>query len=83
MKFKIERNFLVRTYEEIELDPETFISCGDIEELTNEIEDCINICEHPTHPNLESSEQLGVYFSDKSSSFYKEWQRLKGLPQEL
>ena len=89
MKFKVERNFLVRTYEEVDLNPENFLHCANIQELCDEVEDYINIiCEHPTHPGFEESEQLGVHFQDAHyesnlKSFYIEWQKLKGLPQEL
>jgi len=83
MKFLVERNFLVRTYEEVDLNPKDFLHCADIAELYDEVEEAIQDCEHPTHPNRESSEQLGVNFWDNSLSFYKEWQKLKGLPQEL
>jgi hypothetical protein len=89
MKFKVERTFLVRTYEEIDLSPKNFLHCSNIEELNNEVEDTINnLAHHPTHPNFESSEQLGVnfwnsWFDEDEKSFYLEWQKLKGLPQEL
>lgn len=89
MKFKVERTFLVRTYEEIDLSPKNFLHCSNIEELNNEVEDKINnLTNHPTHPNFESSEQLGVnfwnsWFDEDEKSFYLEWQKLKGLPQEL
>ena len=89
MKFKVERAFLVRTYEEIDLSPKNFLHCSNIEELNNEVEDMINnLTNHPTHPNFESSEQIGVnfwnsWFDEGEKSFYLEWQKLKGLPQEL
>ena len=89
MKFKVERTFLVRTFEEIDLSPKNFLHCSNIEELNNEVEDTINnLANHPTHPNFESSEQIGLnfwnsWFDDDEKSFYLEWQRLKGLPQEL
>jgi len=89
MKFKIERTFLVRTDEELDLDPNRFLHCATIEELNDEIEEYIDdFCEFPEHPKLDSCEQLGVrfwnpWYNDNSKSFYSEWQRLKGLPQEL
>ena len=90
MKFGVERNFLVRTYEEIELDPKDFIQCSNIEELNNEIVDYIHINkEHHTHLVFQGSEELGINYWDlwiateEGKSFYLEWQRLKGLPQEL
>lgn len=89
MKFKVERTFFVRTFEEIDLNPKDFLHCSSIEELNNEVEDKINnLTIHPAHPNFESSEQVGVnfwnsWFDNNEESFYLEWQRLKGLPQEL
>lgn len=89
MKFKIERTFLVRTEEFIEFDPKDFLHCATIEELNNEIEDKIdNSCEHPNVKGLQLSEEIGLryydyYPFDGTKSFYQEWQRLKGLPQEL
>lgn len=88
MKFEVERNFLVRTYEEIDLDPKNFLHCATIEELNLELEDYLyNICEYPTHSHLVESEELGMRFSNNyyidDNSFYSEWQRLKGLPEEL
>ena len=83
MIFKIETNFLVRTYEEIHLNPKDYLHCATIEELNNEIEDKINcIIEHPNHSGFEESEVLGVRFWT-DDSFYEKWQELKGLPQEL
>lgn len=87
MKFEVERNFLVRTYEEIDLDPKNFLHCATIEEINLELEDYFySICKHPTHPHLVESEELGMRFSNTcyvDNSFYSEWQRLKGLPKEL
>lgn len=90
MKFKVERNFLVRTYEEIEMNPEKFLHCSTIEELSDELEEYIyNASEHPSHPGFQNSEEIGVRYwdswfeNDNDKSFYSEWQRLKGLPQEL
>lgn len=91
MRFKVERNFLVKTYEEIELDPKKFLHCSTIEELNDEIEDFISCSnsDHPTHPGFQCSEELGMRFwdswfeNDNDKSFYVEWQRLKGLPAEL
>lgn len=89
MKYEVERNFLVRTREVVELDPKRFLHCANIQELNDEVEDYFNNCtEHPTHPGLLESEQLGLrfwdtWFEDGSKSFYTEWQKLKGLPEEL
>lgn len=90
MKFKVERNFLVRTYdEEIEIKPEDFLHCATIEELVDEVEDFINDkIVYPTHPNLGSAEELGHRFwtflnDSNTESFYDEWQKLKNLPEEL
>ena len=90
MKFKVERNFLVRTEETIELNPKDFLYCANIEELNDEIQtklwDCV---EHPKIKGFQSSEEIGVRFWDNwfneenDKSFYSEWQKLKGLPQEL
>ena len=87
MKFKIENNWLLRTEEEIELNPENFIHCSNIEELNDEIEDYINYM--MKFPNMEKDyvifeETLGTRFWDTTyGEFMKEWQKLKGLPQEL
>ena len=85
MKFRVERNFLVRTCEKIELNPEDFLHCSSIDELHNEIEDYINeYVKHPTHPGFEESEELGMrYYDTTLGKFFDEWQRLKGLPKEL
>ena len=90
MKFKVERNFLVKTDEFIELDPKDFLHCADISELNDEIEDYISSkCEHPTHPNMIYSEELGCRYYDfywnskNEESFYSKWQELKGLPKQL
>ena len=89
MRFAVERTFLVRTYEEIELDPKKFIHCSSIEELNEEISDYIHFqTEHPTHPGFQGSEEIGTNYWDLwydygGQSFYLEWQKLKGLPQEL
>ena len=87
MKFKVENNWLLRTEEEIELNPENFIHCSNIEELNDEIEDYINYM--MKFPNMEKDyvifeETLGTRFWDTTyGEFMLEWQRLKGLPQEL
>ena len=39
MKFEVERNFLVRTYEEVDLDPKKFLHCATVEEINLELED--------------------------------------------
>ena len=90
MKFKVERNFLVRTEEVIELVPNNFLHCATIEELFEEVEEQIeSMCKHPTAYGLQSSEEIGVryydnWFSeDNGKSFFIEWQKLKELPQEL
>lgn len=92
MKFKIERNFLVRTEEYIDLNPKDFLYCANIEELISEVEDFINKnCEHPKAQGDQSllySEEIGMkyydtWFEQNENSFYLEWQELKGLPQEL
>ena len=84
-KFNVERNFLVRTLEEIELNPEDFLHCASIDELHNEIEDYIDkYIKHPKHSGLVESEELGVrYYDTTFGKFFDEWQKLKGLPQEL
>ena len=89
MKFRIERNFLVRTEEYIELNPKDFLHCANIEELNTEVEEYINgLCEHPKHPSLIYSEEIGCrfydhWFENNEESFYTKWQELKGLPQQL
>ena len=91
MKFKIERNFLVKTGEYLDLNPKDFLHCATIAELHDEIDDKVSeLCTHPTHPNLIYSEELGCRYYDNwpfetidTKSFYDEWQRLKGLPKEL
>ena len=42
MKFKVENNWLVRTEEDIELNPKDFVHCSTIEELNDEIHDYIH-----------------------------------------
>ena len=91
MKFRVERNFLVKTEELIDLNPKDFLHCANIFELNDEIEDYIsNKLEHPKHSGLQSSEEIGCRYYENwpfetfdTKSFYLEWQRLKGLPQEL
>lgn len=84
MKFKVERNFLVRTCEDIDLNPKDFLHCATVDELYDEVEDYINdFVKHPEHPGLEESEVLGNHFWDTTFNFFNEWQKLKGLPQEL
>jgi len=85
MKFIVERNFLVKTEEVLDLNPKDFLHCANIMELNDEINDYIsNKCEHPTHPGFQDSEEIGCrYFEQWPFSFYLEWQKLKGLPEEL
>lgn len=87
MKFKVENNWLLKTEEEIELNPRNFLYCSNIEELNNEI--CDFIHDHMKFPNMEKGyciyqECLGTRFWDETyGEFMIEWQKLKGLPQEL
>ena len=87
MKFRVENNWLLKTEEEIELDPKNFLHCSDIEELNAEIHDFIHL--NMKFPNCEKGyclyqECLGTIFWDTTyGKFMLEWQRLKGLPQEL
>ena len=65
MKFEVERIFLVRTCEEIDLDPKHFLHCANIEELNCDVDDYINsLTEHPIHPGIQDSEQVGLRYSD-------------------
>ena len=87
MKFKIENNWLLRTEEDMELDPKDFLYCATIEELNDEIKDHIH--KYMKYPNMENGyclyeESLGTNFWDTTyGEFMLEWQKLKGLPQEL
>ena len=88
MKFKVENNWLLRTEEEIDLDPKSFIHCATIAELNDEIEDFIN--NRMKYPNMEKGstimeeECLGTRYWDMTfGEFMKKWQKLKGLPEEL
>jgi hypothetical protein len=87
MKFKVESNWLLRTEEEIELNPKDFVHCATIEELNDEIKDFIH--QYMKYPNMERGyclyeEALGMEYWDTTyGNFMLEWQRLKGLPQEL
>lgn len=92
MKFKVETSWLTRREEFIELDPKNFLHCTNIEELNEEIE--AYITDHLTYPEFgkldQYQEMLGLRYFDNwpfetldTKSFYLEWQRLKGLPQEL
>ena len=87
MKFRIESNWLLKTEEDIELDPKNFVHCSTIEELNNEIEDYIH--GYMKFPNTEKNyimyvENLGTRFWDTTyGEFMIEWQKLKGLPEEL
>ena len=53
MKFRIESNWLLKTEEDIELDPKNFVHCSTIEELNNEIEDYIH--GYMKFPNMEKN----------------------------
>lgn len=87
MKFKVENNWLLRTEEDIELNPKDFVHCATIEELNGEIKDYIY--QHMSFPNMEKGyclceESLGTEYWDTTfGEFMLEWQKLKGLPQEL
>ena len=87
MKFRDENNWLLKTEEDIELNPKDFIHCANIEELNTKIEDYIN--DRMKFPNMEKNyivfeEVLGTRFWDTTyGEFMLEWQKLKGLPQEL
>ena len=87
MKVRVENNWLLRKEEDIELDPKKFVHCATIEELNNEIEDYIHDC--MKFPKMEKDyimyeECLGTRFWDTTyGEFMLEWQKLKGLPQEL
>jgi len=90
MKFKVERTFLVKTEEFVELDPKDFIHCANVDELVGEIDDKLSDCKHPEVDGLQYSEQIGCYYYENypfepigTKSFYTEWQKLKGLPEEL
>ncbi len=87
MKFKIENNWLVRSEEEIELEPSRFLHCSDIEELNNEVCDYIHrMMNYPKMNNnfFTYTECLGTSYWDTTyGEFMLEWQKLKGLPQEL
>lgn len=95
MKFKVESNYLIRTESIIELDPKDFLHCATIEELHDEIEEKFYdktvpdfISKH-SDSDIMYQEHLGLRYYDtwfetnNGESFFKEWQRLKGLPQEL
>lgn len=87
MKFRIENNWLLRTEEDMELDPKDFVHCTSIEELNDEIKDHIH--KWMKYPTMEGGyclceEALGTEYWDTTyGQFMLEWQRLKGLPQEL
>ena len=86
MKFKIENNWLLKTEEDIELNPKDFVHCTNIEELNDEIKDYIH--QHMSFPDMEKGclyeEALGTDFWDTTyGEFMLEWQKLKGLQQEL
>ena len=89
MKFRIENNWLLRTEEDIELNPKDFVHCATIEELNSEIEDYIHENMKFPFPKMENNyvmfeEVLGTRFWDTTyGEFMSEWQSLKGLPQEL
>ena len=50
MKFKVENNWLLKTEEDIELNPKDFIHCTNIEELNDEIKDYIH--QHMSFPDM-------------------------------
>lgn len=87
MKFRVECNWLLKTEEDIELDPEKFLHCATIEELNSEVEDYIH--DRIKFPNMEKNyilyvENLGTRFWDTTyGEFMLKWQELKGLPPEL
>ena len=87
MKFRIENNWLLRTKEDIELNPKDFVHCATIEELNDEIKDYIH--KYMKYPSMEGEyclyeESLGTEYWDTTyGQFMLEWQKLKGLPQEL
>lgn len=87
MKFKVENNWLLKTEEDMELNPKDFVHCSTIEELNDEISDYIN--GYMKYPNMYNNytmevECLGTRFWDTTfGEFMLEWQKLKGLPQEL
>ena len=87
MKFKIENNWLLKTEEDIELNPKDFVHCATIEELNDEINDYIR--QRMKYPSMEKDyvlyeEALGTEYWDTTyGEFMLEWQKLKGLPQEL
>lgn len=88
-KFVVQRNFLVRTEETLDIDPKDFLHCANIEELVTELDDYIeDKCEHPNHLYRQSSEELtcnyyNQFWDENSNAFFVEWQKLKGLPAEL
>ena len=87
MKFRIENNWLLKTEEDMELNPKDFVHCATIEELNDEIRNCIY--QHMKYPNMEKNyvtyeETLGTEYWDTTyGEFMLEWQKLKGLPVEL
>lgn len=87
MKFRIENNWLLRTEEDMELDPKDFTHCSTIEELNDEIKDRVH--QYMKYPNMEKGyciyeEALGTEYWDTTyGEFMLEWQKLKGLPEEL
>lgn len=87
MKFRIENNWLIRTEEDIELDPKNFLHCATIDELHDEIEDYIHrFMRFPTMEKgyITEEEVLGTHFWDTTfGKFFGEWQKLKGLPEEI
>lgn len=95
MKFKVESNYLIRTEQNITLNPKDFLHCSTIEELHDEIEDEFYNKLHPDFiskiygQDIMYQELLGLrcydtwFETDGGKSFFKEWQNLKGLPVEL
>ena len=86
MKFRIDCNWLIRTEEEIELNPKDFTSYT-IDEIEDEIKDYIN--SKISYPDinddiLSNEELLGIEYWDTTyGEFMREWKRLKNLPEEL
>ena len=95
MKFKVECNYAIRTEQEITLNPKDFLYCTNIEELLDEVLDKFYDKSFPDfvskncNQDVVYQELMGLRYydtwfeSDDNKSFLLEWQRLKGLPQEL
>lgn len=95
MRFKVEANYLIRTENIIEVDPYDFLHCATIEELHDEIEVLFydntipDFISKNSYTDVVYQENLGIRYydtwfeTDDGKNFFKEWQKLKGLPQEL